>query len=317
MGVYSPTTWSSTTGISYTRLNNLEKQYGDASICLPPGIFTPYVMSGMVATKDGTTANQLDVTAGTAWLKQTDATVMYVATTASTSGEFTTTVASTTYYLDLNSDGTWSWGTSHSTDGNLLNICQVTTDASGNISTVTDERQQQTTFLEALTTGQVNMSATWSGNDFHVNGKLYGTGGVVTFGDKLSLDNGAITTDGSGNLTTSGTLTGTDLYFGPGGTGNAWLAYDTGNHLADLWTPQSGAQNGIVFITWSGSAQKNTFGVGLTGGAPAYVDQSGNYNGPVGGGIPTTRNGSATSAPIFTGTSTPSSPPTGSIWVKA
>lgn len=51
------------------------------------------------------------------------------------------------------------------------------------------------------------------------------------------------------------------------------------------------------------------------------IDQSlavtGNITGSTTTGIPTNRNAAATSVPIYTGTTTPTSPPTGSVWIKA
>lgn len=104
-----------------------------------------------------------------------------------------------------------------------------------------------------------------------------------------------------------------------GGIGGFYsrVAWDGINHINTFWTPQNNVQNGMVFVTWTGGGQNNTLGIGVSGGAAAWVDQSGNYNGPIGGGIPTTRNGAALSVPIFTGTTTPVNPPTGSIWIKA
>jgi len=53
---------------------------------------------------------------------------------------FVTSVASTTYYLDFQPDGNYSWGTAHSTQENYLPIAEATTDSAGNIITVTDKR---------------------------------------------------------------------------------------------------------------------------------------------------------------------------------
>lgn len=84
-------------------------------------------------------------------------------------------------------------------------------------------------------------------------------------------------------------------------------------------TRQSGASAlGFTFRSWSGSAAVTAFSVGgQFNSALAWVDASGNYNGGTACGLPTNRNGTATSVPIYTGTTTPSSPPTGSIWAKA
>lgn len=135
---YSPTTWTDgVTPADQVNMNHLETQYTEATNSIEQDLLTPFVLSGLTAAKDGTIANQLDVAAGVALVKQTDNTLRRWAPAAQT---FTTAVASTTYYLDLNPDGTLSWGTAHSTQANYLSICQVTTDASGNISGVADER---------------------------------------------------------------------------------------------------------------------------------------------------------------------------------
>lgn len=148
---YTPTTWTSgVTPLDTPELSNLETQYTEATNSFEQDLFTAFVLSGLVCTKDGTTANQLDVTAGVAFLLQTDSTLRRRATAASTTGQFTTATPSTTYYLDLNPDGTFSWGTSHSGVTNHLTICQATTDGSGNILAVTDERTLNTTLLTAL-----------------------------------------------------------------------------------------------------------------------------------------------------------------------
>lgn len=70
--------------------------------------------------------------------------------------------------------------------------------------------------------------------------------------------------------------------------------------------------------TLSGMTSVTATNVTATGTVQgATVTTTGNVTGPAGGGIPTTRNGTATSVPIYTGTTTPTSPPTGSIWIKA
>lgn len=123
-------------------------------------LFTPFVLSGLHAAVDGLIPNQLDVPAGVALLRQSDSSLLRQAPANAT---FLTTIHSTTYFLDLNSDGSWSWGTSHSGQSNYLAIAQVTTDASGNISAVTDERQLITTLFNAQSGGaQVNFAGTMS-----------------------------------------------------------------------------------------------------------------------------------------------------------
>lgn len=97
---------------------------------------TSVVLSGGVATKDGSVATQLDVTAATVYFSGGTR----VAFAASAASQYLTSTASTTYYLDYNLDGTTSWGTAHSTQTGYVPICSVTTDSSGNVSTVSDVR---------------------------------------------------------------------------------------------------------------------------------------------------------------------------------
>lgn len=109
--------------------------------------WTPFVLTGLVATKDGSIANKLDVTEGVAWLRQADQSLGRVAENATS---FTTIQISSIYYLDLNPDGTYSFAISHSGQPNYLPIAQVTTDASGNILAVTDKRTLNTQLLGAM-----------------------------------------------------------------------------------------------------------------------------------------------------------------------
>lgn len=108
---------------------------------------TSVVLSGGVSTKDGTTATQLDVTAANVYF----GTGQHMNFAASTSAQFMTSVASTTYYLDYNPDGTTSWGTVHSTQTGYVPICSVATDTNGNISTVTDARPTTIELFHAAT----------------------------------------------------------------------------------------------------------------------------------------------------------------------
>ena len=116
---------------------------------LEQDMLTPFVLgvNSFVATKDGSVANQLDVTSGVALLRQSDSSLGRVAPTATT---FDTTTPSATYFLDLQPDGSWSFATTHSGISGYLPIAQVTTDGSGNIATVTDKRQMNTELLGAM-----------------------------------------------------------------------------------------------------------------------------------------------------------------------
>jgi hypothetical protein len=146
---YTKTTWNegAAPGISAAELNRMETQYDESVQSYPVGLFDPFVLSGCTAVKNGSIANQLDFTGGTAYPKQTDNTLRKRNPASTT---FTTSVASTTYYLDLNPDGTLSWGTAHSAQANYIALYQVTTDASGNILAVTDVAQRQANLLPGL-----------------------------------------------------------------------------------------------------------------------------------------------------------------------
>jgi hypothetical protein len=214
-----------------------------------------------------------------------------------------------------------------------LTIASVATDGSGNISTVTDARTLGTTLLNGLL-GPLFLANTLVLN----NGFLVSGGGSLTLESRQSgAANGVIFSswDGSAGHTpfsvggqfgsaaawvdNSGNIFAPALQWGVGVSGSfSRVTFDATNHFNVYWVPQAGATAlGHVFVNWTGSAQQNAFGIGGSFGAPAWVDASGNYNGFAGVGIPTTRAGVATSVPIYTGTSTPSSPPTGSIWIKA
>lgn len=137
---YQPVTYNTgaAPGLDGPAFNAIETQYAEAINSLHHETVQPFVEYGLVATKDGTVATKLNVTAGVAWLNQSyDGTRRY---RAPTSTSFTTSAPSATYYLDVQSDGTWSWGTAHSSDPNYLAIAQVTTDGASNIATVTDAR---------------------------------------------------------------------------------------------------------------------------------------------------------------------------------
>ncbi|MGZ6282269.1 MAG: hypothetical protein ACXWQ5_03135 [Ktedonobacterales bacterium] len=161
-------------GIDSGVLNTIQLQYLEATNSFEQDMFTPWVLSGFVATKDGTVASQLDVTSGIAFLTQTDGTERRRnagALNYSTSGH-----PSTTMYLDLNPDGTWSWNTAHSGVANYLPIASVTTDASANIATVTDARPLGTTLFSGmtgtLTLSKLTVSGTLSLSNLSSNGTL-------------------------------------------------------------------------------------------------------------------------------------------------
>lgn len=311
---YSPTTWvDGTTALNQTHLNNLETQYTEASQSLERDLFTAFVFSGLVCTKDGTTVNQLDVTSGVAFLLQSsDSTLRRRATSASIAGQFTTATPSTTYYLDLNPDGTFNWGTAHSGQSNYLPICQVATDASGNISTVTDKRTLSTTLLGSMAGGNLNLSVPFFPTNVHIQGTLYGASGILTIGDKLSLDGGNITSDGAGHLTAlafhgnaDSATTAANLY--GSGSGDGLTVYDDGTEII-LRFGANPLNRGLRLQGWVNSGGYYTPLVGF--------DNQGNF------WTLTNRNGTGTLVLLYSGTNTPSgdgvtTPPTGAWWAKA
>jgi len=104
---------------------------------------TTLLLSGGKATKDATTANQVDVTAADVYF----ASGQHKDFPASTAAQYTTSAVSSTYYLDYNPDGTTTWGTAHSVQSGYATICTVASDASGNIATITDTRPLITVLL--------------------------------------------------------------------------------------------------------------------------------------------------------------------------
>lgn len=119
-----------------------------------------FVYSGLVATKDGTNAKQVDVSAGIVYILQTDGSLRRLSIAA-----YTAQIAfpNTTYYLDLNPDGTFSWAGTHSTQANYIPICTVTSDASSNVSTIIDSRPLTINFLNSAA-GAINMTTIDSQN---------------------------------------------------------------------------------------------------------------------------------------------------------
>jgi len=136
---YTPTAWVDHVTLgNQARMNNLETAASVALHGINPDLSGPFVLSGITCTKDGTTANQLDIASGTAYVTLSDGTTGKIAVGADNT--HTTATPSTTYYLFLLNTGAWQWGTSSTGPTNSLPICQATTDGSGNISAVTDVR---------------------------------------------------------------------------------------------------------------------------------------------------------------------------------
>ena len=244
-GPYAKTAWTNgSTPISQGNLNNLETQVGVALASLNPNLISAgFVLTGATCTKDGVNANQLDIASGTAFLIQSDGTLaqcdIAADNTHTTGGN-----PSTTLFLDLNPDGSWSFGTSHSAVTNHLTICSVTTDASSNISSVTDTRPLN---VELLTAMQPNGSA-------FVDVQALGL---------LAPDLGASKRGSIGHLDNTGGVFSNAFFFN---------------------TPMSGASaQGFYFASWNGSATQIPLSLGGNfGGAAAWIGGLGNI-GAVGG----------------------------------
>lgn len=336
---YTPTTWTNgVTPVNQTNMSNLETQYAEAVLSYNQDFFgAGWVLTGLVASKDGTIANQLDVTAGAAYLLQSsDSTFRRRSPISSTQ---TTSTPTTTYYLYLQPDGSWYWSTANSPATSSLFIAQVTTDGSGNISTVTDKRTMGFTLFHAMT-GAIVIPTQISVQD--TVSPIQGWLTTTPVSDTVAL---FTSVTGDTNHRFNVYIRGSDGYggfsAGPGGSTPATAhlyAQSTGWTITEalaiqgsggltlgasgvnglVSSAQTGAANGLVFKSWNGSAGVTPFSIGgQFSSALAWVDNSGNFNGPVGGGVPVTRAGVATSVPIYTSTTTPTSPPTGSIWIKA
>lgn len=227
---YSPTTWTNgVTAANASHMNNLEAQYGEATNSFEQDLFTAFVLTGGVGSKDGTTVNQLDVTSGAAFLLQSDGTLRRRAWGASTAGQFTTSTPSTFYYLDINPDGTFSWGTSHSGVANHLTICNASTDGSGNINVVTDTRVLNTTLFNAG--GGVTIAGTF-------NGAL---GGGITSSD-----------DGTNHDTTIGTQR-------PAGTARSLLLQSwNGSAAQNAFSVGTGGFHAAAYVDDSGNLFKGS-----------------------------------------------------------
>ena len=251
---------------------------------LEQDMLTPFVLFGLTAAKDGTLANQLDVAGGVALVRQSDNSLGRVAPAATT---FATTAPTATYFLDLQPDGSYSFATTHSGQPNYLPIAQVTTDGSGNIATVTDERVLSTTLLTTIV-GQLTLPAL-SGltADGVVNIVRTLSGSQKTFialkpSDGTEWD---IDSDASANLnlvnaahgrvaqfSALGALTVPSVGFASGGE----IDYESN---AVVYRPlETGAvAQGHVFQIYTGATTKNPFGVGnaAAGTSQTYFDDLG------------------------------------------
>lgn len=115
-----------------------DKQGADYTNSVPPNFLSSgFIVTGLVATADGSSLSQLNLTGGEAFVKQPDGSFRRRAVS---SNSVTVATPSTTYYLDLNPDGSLSFATSHSGNADYLPLATVTTNASTEVATVTDTR---------------------------------------------------------------------------------------------------------------------------------------------------------------------------------
>jgi hypothetical protein len=101
----------------------------------PRNLFNPFVYLGFNATIDAVNLAQINLDYSIAYVKQADNTLARI---FFNNPSYTTSVASTTYYLDVLPDGTVNWSTTASTIANALPVLQVTTDVNGYVATSTD-----------------------------------------------------------------------------------------------------------------------------------------------------------------------------------
>lgn len=134
---------------NYDRVSNIGNnvQVNSATNTLEQDVVSPFILSDMTPTKDSIVQNQLNIRSGISFNRQTDGSILRISISANS---FKTSSPSSTYYLDLNPDGSTSWSTSHSNQPSYLTIATVTTDASGNISTVADTRPVSTTIFPGM-----------------------------------------------------------------------------------------------------------------------------------------------------------------------
>ena len=116
-----------------------------------------FVVSGMTSSKNAGIATQLDVTSGICYVQQSSGGILRFTPAAD---DFATADPSTTYYLDFQPDGTYSWGTAHSAQANYIPVAEVATDVLGQINTVTDRRTVKATDVYNLLMSHLAESAT-------------------------------------------------------------------------------------------------------------------------------------------------------------
>lgn len=149
---FTPVTYNTgaAPGLDGPAFNAMQTQFAAAINSFERDLYTPFVFSGLTATRDGVTLSQLNVTAGVAFLTQSGVNSELFRQAPTSSTQSTSGHPSTTMYLFLQPDGTWAWQTSSTPPTNALAIAHCTTDASSNILVVTDDRVVATSLLPGM-----------------------------------------------------------------------------------------------------------------------------------------------------------------------
>jgi hypothetical protein len=170
--------------------------------------------------------------------------------------------------------------------------------------------------------------------------KLQSNGNANLLAGYSSTSTVVFTLDSNGNVVVAGTLAVTGaVTFSAGVTVSA--AVITGAHSATItignssgdislspesghWTYLNTTASGSAYVDNAGNITAPNFTGYLNGsisGNANYANSAGSAgsatNATNANNIGSIRNGSTTNVPIYTGTNTPSSPPTGAIWIKA
>jgi lysophospholipase L1-like esterase len=96
-----------------------------------------YIYDGLNVTKDSVNANQVNVTGGRVYFSnRPDDVVLF------DPASFTTSTPNATYYLNIYPDGKMTFDTVNVNKTGYINVATVTTDSSGNVSTVTINQQK-------------------------------------------------------------------------------------------------------------------------------------------------------------------------------
>lgn len=215
---------------------------------------SPLVLKGGVATKDGTTANKLNVTTCTAIQKVTS--TGYIDRVDLATVSKTTTLANATYYLDIVPGAAdFTWGTAHPS-GDYMQIATVTTDVNANISTVVDNRS-----LSAVLLNGFDAKFTIDASTLNGRSDYFHTGNLMPFLDKFAAGgiDGDLTLDGTNTTNNTYTMTGWKFYRN--------LTIPVG------YTFNANNSNNLIFV--SGTLTLNGTIVATNGGAGGGVSAGG------------------------------------------